>query len=160
MAPHSYPGSPNPNPQQVSIQQTLKRACHPLWHTSNTFSNNESSHIFCFPWDFYTSDTADALGFLVVNSSPIGLAYHASDAGTPPKIRYRTALELDDIPAIRAEDEGFWMMLVTGTNGGDCFFFLCVFFCFMNLMKCVFISWKMLTFWTSLVPHLVLLEIL
>lgn len=49
----------------------------------------------------------------MVNSSPIGLAYHASDAGTPPKIRYRTALELDDIPAIRAEDEGFWMMLVT-----------------------------------------------
>lgn len=55
------------------------------------------------------------LGFLVVNSSPIGLAYHASDAGRPPKIRYRTALELDDIPAIRAEDEGFWMMLAPWT---------------------------------------------
>ncbi|CAK9043903.1 Mycosubtilin synthase subunit A [Durusdinium trenchii] len=50
--------------------------------------------------------------FLVVNSSPIGLAYHATDASRPPKIRYRVALELDDIPAARAEDEGFWMMLV------------------------------------------------
>lgn len=50
-----------------------------------------------------------------MNSSPIGLAYHASDAGRPPKIRYRTALELDDIPAIRAEDEGFWMMLAPWT---------------------------------------------
>lgn len=50
--------------------------------------------------------------FLVVNSSPTGLAYHATDAGRPPKIRYRTALELDDIPQVRAEDEGFWMMLV------------------------------------------------
>ena len=47
----------------------------------------------------------------MVNSSPIGLKYHASDAGRPPKIRSRTALELDDIPATRAEDEGFWMML-------------------------------------------------
>ncbi len=64
----------------------------------------------------FLCDTGDALGFLVVNSSPIGLAYHASDAGKPPKIRYRTALELDDIPAIRAEDEGFWMMLVTWTK--------------------------------------------
>ena len=46
----------------------------------------------------------------MVNSSPIGLAYHATDASRPPKIRYRVALELDDIPAARAEDEGFWMM--------------------------------------------------
>ncbi|CAJ1416719.1 unnamed protein product, partial [Effrenium voratum] len=50
--------------------------------------------------------------FVVVNSSHIGLAYHSTYAGQPPKIRYRTALELEDVPATRAEDEGFWMMLV------------------------------------------------
>eukprot|EP00439_Symbiodinium_sp_Y106_P015037 s1743_g2.t1 len=50
--------------------------------------------------------------FVFVNSSPIGLTHHATDAGRPPQIRYRTALELEDIPASRAEDEGFWMMLV------------------------------------------------
>lgn len=132
MAPQSYPGSLYPTNLEESLSSpfsfcsTLISFCCCTFPTLFPTTNPPKSSVF---HGISIAKPGDA-GFLVVNSSPIGLAYHASDAGTPPKIRYRTALELDDIPAIRAEDEGFWMMLVTWMKkklaGTLCFFF-CLF---------------------------------
>ena len=33
----------------------------------------------------------------------------------PPKIKYQVALEIDDVPAERAEDEAWWLMLIVTT---------------------------------------------
>jgi hypothetical protein len=50
--------------------------------------------------------------FVVINSCKIGLAWHESNASQPPKIKYRTAMEFDNVEPTVAEDEAWWVMLV------------------------------------------------
>lgn len=54
--------------------------------------------------------------FTVVNPSVEAQPFHAADGGRPPKLRYRTCLELGDVPLSRLRDEAWWVALWFGMN--------------------------------------------
>jgi thiol-disulfide isomerase/thioredoxin len=57
--------------------------------------------------------------FTVVNSTSRGSEFHPADGTNPPKIKYRTCLELGDVPVERLGDEAFWVVLWFGMNIDD-----------------------------------------
>jgi hypothetical protein len=61
----------------------------------------------------------DTCTFTVVNCSQRGSEFHPSDGRSPPKIKYRTCLELGDVPLSRLADEAFWAMLWFGMSIDD-----------------------------------------
>ena len=57
--------------------------------------------------------------FTVVNSTPRGSEFHPADGQAPPKIKFRTCLELGAVPVERLADEAFWVVLWFGMNIDD-----------------------------------------
>ncbi|KAL6068400.1 Component of oligomeric Golgi complex 3 [Balamuthia mandrillaris] len=50
--------------------------------------------------------------FVLINTDPLlGLSYHQATAQQAPKIKYKTCMALDNIPASRVLDDGFWALL-------------------------------------------------
>eukprot|EP00667_Euglena_gracilis_P007756 EG_transcript_7840 len=60
--------------------------------------------------------SATKFAFVTCNSGS-GLKYHPSrpttSANSAPKLRYRTALRIEDVPAERMADKGFWALLLS-----------------------------------------------
>ena len=56
--------------------------------------------------------SASSYRLTVTNTHPLaGLSYHAVSPASPPKLRYRTSLTIDDIPAARLLDDAWWLLL-------------------------------------------------
>ena len=57
--------------------------------------------------------SASSYRLTVTNTHPLaGLSYHAVSPSSPPKLRYRTSLSVDNIPSSRMLDDAWWVMLL------------------------------------------------
>ena len=56
--------------------------------------------------------SASTYRLTLTNTHPLaGLSYHAVSPSSPPKLRYRTSLTVDDIPSARMLDDAWWVLL-------------------------------------------------
>ena len=56
--------------------------------------------------------SASSYRLTVTNTHPqAGLSYHAVSPTSPPKLRYRTSLTVDNIPSTRMLDDAWWILL-------------------------------------------------
>ena len=76
------------------------------------------------PWDgevplllvLWRGLTPELCTVTVVNPSQRGCEFHACDGQAPPKLKFRTCLELGEVPLAKLADEAWWVVLWFGMS--------------------------------------------